>query len=150
MTQNVAGKHWISKILLTGTIAAGFSIAAIAQPVESPIPKTRNLEKIEKLVQSGQLSMVSAVKLAEEHTKGLAFFAECSVRPGPFPPVADESSSKRMAPDDSERLEYQITCVIDRNPVVVTIDGKEKKVVAPPKTPPTPKPDPAPAPPSGK
>ncbi len=149
MTPKETRITWTRRILLTGLIAAGVSITTIAQPVESPVPKTRRLDKIEKLIAAGQLTMFDAVKMAEAHCKGVAFNAECFVRPGPFAPTDARLNSGEPAIGDSERLEYRITCVLKNNPITVLLDGKEKKVISPPETPPGPRPDPTPVPPPG-
>ena len=122
-------------------------IAAFAQPVEPPVPKTKRIAEIEKLMEAGQLNMVDAIRMAEKHTKGKAFDAECLVRPGPFEQPVD----KPVPGDDADepRLEYHIACVVESQAVNVIVDGKAKKVTAPPAPPkpdPGPKPEPDPAP----
>lgn len=149
-TQSLA---WSTRVLIASTLGGCVAIAALAQPVETPVPKTERIGRIQELVEAGQLDMAGAVKLAEKHVKGVAFKARCSVKPGPF---ADEGGDAQPVPPKEppelvdERLMYQIVCVVKDKPVTVKIDGKEKKVLSP-QTPPTPpgpepKPDPIPIP----
>lgn len=143
MTAKNANPNRLVITLLAGAMAGGAALVAIAQPVETPVPKTVRIREIEKLVKEGQLNMIDAIKMAEAHAKAIAFNAQCSVKPGPFAQPAPESK-----PDPNQlRLEYRITCVKENQPVTVIIDGKEKKVVSPPEPrtpPPGPKPDPKP------
>lgn len=134
---------WPARILLSSTIAGCVALAAFAQPVETPVPKTERIGRIAELVRQGQLNMVDAVRMAERHTKGVAFKARCVVKPGPFA-SNDDSSPEPGSDADAERLLYEIVCVLNEQPTTVSIDGKDRKVLTPKPPTPQPKPDPDP------
>jgi hypothetical protein len=144
MSKQIRKNPWGLRVIAATTISGCFVLAAIAQPVETPIPKTQRVDKIEQLVKKGQLTMIEAVKMAEARTKGVAFQARSVVRPGPFANPQNEKATSDEPNPDEERLIYKIICVLDSQPTTVVIDGKEKKIVSPPK-PPTPGPGPAPS-----
>lgn len=143
MNANPNSYPWPLRVVLATTIAGSLAIAAFGQPVGTPVPKTERIDKVEALVEAGQLNMVDAVKMAEQRTKGVAFQARCVVRPGPFAPGEGEPATGDV---DAERLVYDIVCAINGKPLTVTIDGKQKKILTPKTPEPEPKPDPTPEP----
>ncbi|MCA9257114.1 MAG: hypothetical protein KDA33_15800 [Phycisphaerales bacterium] len=133
---------WPLRLVAGSIVSACVALSVFAQPVETPLPKTERVDRIERLVSNGQLSMGDAVRMAEARTEGVACNARCAVRVGPAPVgTGADLASGEPAPTD-ERLMYEIVCVKEGRTTRVSIDGKLKKVVSPPSPKPAPEGEP--------
>ncbi|GEM_PF-3384248 len=135
---------WLLRLVAGSIVSACVALSVFAQPVETPVPKTERVDRIEQLIRGGQLNMGDAVRMAEKRTEGVACSARCGVRIGPLPvrAGADLASDEPTPTPTDERLMYEIVCVKDGRTTRVSIDGKLKKVVSPPSPKPTPEGEP--------